>query len=187
MNKILCVALMCILGTTVNAKTLGEGTKIAATLNSTILIDDKAKSQNVEVKVLEDVVDQNNKVVIPKGSLLKGTIDSFDKETGSSEIKINSQNLTVGSADGSTSLKGQVFDSRGKYVVGALVTTYSAGASAWFPHSVLSEQSKDSAGLNAAALEGSSGVMKKIAEMNVPKNNLVLYAPKGLPLVLYTK
>lgn len=185
-----------------NAKLiLSPDMKIAAILDTEILVASNQNSQFVKVKILMDVYDpQTNKIAIPKGSYLTGSTSSFNEETGVmdltlSKVSVGKSRFTVpvkiGSADGSIGLKGEVRDTRGRRLLGAFITSFSAGALDWFGSSVVSSYQKSTNSMTAlqgAGLSGGSEVMKKISEMYAQDLNnapTIFYCPRGVPIVLF--
>lgn len=176
--------------------------KIPAVLDSQILVSDKGGNQVVRLRVLQDIHNpDNNKLVIPKGAIAIARTAGFDPETGIMDMTITKVivgsgktielKLTVGSADGTMGLRGQVRDTRGKYLLGAFVTAFSAGALNWFAQSVIAPfQEEDDAGnaLTGASLAGGAEVMQKIAEMysaDLQGAARIFWVPKGVPVILF--
>lgn len=179
-----------------------SGVKIPAVLESQILVSDRGQGQMVRARVLADVHNpRTNQILIPKGSLVIGMTAGFDAETGLMNISFDKVNigsgrsievrLTVGSADGSMGLKGRVHDPTGKYLLGAFVTSFSAGALGWFSQQVVAPYTQSTVAgqaLTGAGLAGSADVMTKISELYAGKlqnASKVFWAPKSLPIVLF--
>jgi hypothetical protein len=105
--------------------------------------------------------------------------------------KVVTQAFTVGSADGTMGLRGEVHDTRGKYLLGAFITSFTAGALNWFSESALQPYTTATDAGNALIGAGGAGgadVANKIAQMyagdlqNAPS---IYYVPKGVPIVLF--
>lgn len=176
--------------------------KIPAVLDSMILVTDKGSSQVVRIRVLEDVRNpDNNVIVIPKGAIAIAKTGGFDIETGIMDLSVNKVvvgsgksielKLNVGSADGTMGLKGEVRDTAGKYLLGAFITSFSAGALNWFSQQVVQpfQDRTDAANaLTGAGLAGGAEVATKIAEMysgRLQSSPNIYYVPKGIPVVLF--
>lgn len=175
--------------------------KIPAVLMTPILISDKGKAQIIKVKILSDVFEpESNRLVIPKGSIAVGTTQGFDADTGIMDLafdkvslgsgKIVAMNFSVGSADGTFGLKGEVRDTRGKLLLGAFVSSFSAGALSWFSNTVVQPFLTSTTGTDAllgAGLGGAAEVANRIAEMysgDLQNSAKIFYAPK-VPVVLF--
>ena len=180
---------------------LSPDMKIPAALATSILISDKGKPQIVRVKTLVDVFEpESNKLVIPKGSIVVGTTAGFDAETGIMDLsfdkvsigggKVIAASFSVGSADGSFGLKGEVRDTRGKLLLGTFVSSFSAGALNWFSQSIIQpflQSTTPTDALLGAGMGGASEVAQKIADMyagDLTNSALIFYAPK-IPIILY--
>lgn len=176
--------------------------KIAAVLDSEILVSDKGKGQQVRMRILADVHNpQTNQIVISKGSIVVGSTSSFDADTGIMDLVVEKAvigsgktvavRLAVGSADGTMGLKGQVRDTTGKYLAGAFVTAFSAGALGWFSQQIIAPFQSSTAGgqaLTGAGLAGSAEVLTKLSELYSSKLQnaaVVFWVPKGIPVVLF--
>ena len=175
--------------------------KIPAVLDSDILVSDKGGGQSVRFRILSDIYNpETNQIVIPKGAIAVATAGGFDSEVGSMNInvdkvsfggKVQAVKLAIGSADGSMGLRGQVRDTRGKYLLGAFITSFSAGALNWFSQQVVQPfQVETDAGnaLTGAGLAGGAEVMNKIAEMyagDLQNAAKIFYVPKGVPVIFF--
>jgi hypothetical protein len=176
--------------------------KIPGVLVSQILVTDKGRPAIVRVKILDNVYNpENNNIVIPKGSIVVGTTQSFDADTGMIDLNLNKvsigsgkmviQNFTVGSADGRTGLAGRVYDTRGKYLLGAFVASFSAGALNFFSQQVVQpfKTATDPAtAIGGAALGGGAEALGKLSELMVSDLQnaaKIFYVPKGVPIILY--
>ena len=182
--------------------TLTPDMKVPAVLLNMILVSSKGKPQIIRAQVLQDVYNpENNNLVIPKGSVIVGTTQSFDEDTGIMDLSFNkisigsgkviASSFTVGSADGSMGLRGEVHDTRGKYLLGAFITSFSAGALNWFSQSALAPYTAATDITNSmigAAGAGGADVANKISQMyagdlqNAPS---IYYVPKGVPIILF--
>jgi hypothetical protein len=175
--------------------------KIPAVLMTPILISDKGKAQLVKVKILADVFEpESNRLVIPKGSIAVGTTQGFDADTGVMDLsfdkvslgsgKIAAIGFSVGSADGTFGLKGEVRDTRGKLLIGAFVSSFSAGALSWFSNTIVQPFLTSTTGTDAilgAGLGGAAEVATRISEMyagDLQNSAKIFYCPK-VPLVLF--
>lgn len=180
---------------------LSPDMKIPAVLATSILISDKGKPQIVRVKTLADVFEpESNKLVIPKGSIVVGTTAGFDAETGIMDLsfdkvsigggKVIAASFSVGSADGSFGLKGEVRDTRGKLLLGTFISSFSAGALNWFSQSIIQpflQSTTPTDALLGAGMGGASEVAQKIADMyagDLTNSARIFYAPK-IPIILY--
>lgn len=176
--------------------------KIPAVLDSELLVSDKGKGQVMRFRILADVHNpQTNQIVIPKGAIAVAQSGSFDPDTGMMDITIEKAvvgsgksvtvRLMVGSADGSMGLRGRVYDTTGKYLAGAFITAFSAGALSWFSQQVVAPfQTSTAAGqaLTGAGLAGGAEVMTKISELyssRLQNAATVFWVPKGIPVVLF--
>lgn len=200
-QKIALNELFVVKGTNDKTTTLAPELKIAAVLDSEILVAANA-SQVVRVKVIQDVYDaKTQQLIIPKGSLAVGKTGSFDENTGLMEISLNkvsvgggdslSISVRVGSGDGNLGLRGKVYDSRGRYLVGAFITSFAAGALNFFTQNTVSQyqQSTNAAtALTGAAYGGGADVMQKIATQlagQLQNSPSVFFAPRQLPIILF--
>lgn len=176
--------------------------KIPAILDSEILISDKGQGQMVRVRIIDDVHNpENDSIVIPKGSIVVGTTNGFDPDTGVMDLsfdkvvvgsgKVIPVKLNIGSADGTMGLKGQVRDTRGKFLLGAFITSFTAGALNWFSQEIIQDYiTKTDAGnaLLGASLQGGSDVMNRIAEMyagDLQNAAKIFYVPRKVPVILF--
>lgn len=175
--------------------------KILATLDSEIAVASNKLGQLVRVKTEHDVYDsRNGKIVVPKGSVVTGRVNSFDENTGYGDITLSrvivggksiDVRLRAGSVDGFMGVGGEVYDQRGRYLTGAFITAFSAGVLEYFSNSVLAQYQSATTLSNAligATGSGAAEVMKKLSEMtaqdlqNAPK---LFYVKRGVPIVLY--
>jgi hypothetical protein len=176
--------------------------KIAAMLDSEVMVASNGGGQVVRIKIIQDVFDsKNRRLVIPKNSIGAAHASSFDEATGLMSLTIdkiasgsgNTQvvQLRVGSGDGSMGLRGQVRDTRGRYLLGAFITSFTAGALNWFTQNTITSYQQSAVAATAmagSAYSGGADVAQKIANMyasdlqNAPR---IFWAPRGLPLVLY--
>jgi hypothetical protein len=181
---------------------LAPDQKVLAVLLNYILVSSKGKPQIVRAQVLSDVYNpETNQIAIGKGSIVVGQTQSFDEDTGIMDLTFNkvsigsgkvvTQAFTVGSADGTMGLRGEVHDTRGKYLLGAFITSFTAGALNWFSESALQPYTTATDAGNALIGAGGAGgadVANKIAQMyagdlqNAPS---IYYVPKGVPIVLF--
>jgi hypothetical protein len=189
-------------GSTDRGISLGAENKIAAMLDSEIMVSSNGGGQVVRIKVMQDVFDsKDRRLVIPKNSIAIGKASSFDENTGVMDFLIDKVSvgsgvnqvvqLRIGSGDGTMGLKGQVRDTRGRYLLGAFITAFTAGALDFFTQSTITQYQQSAVAataLTGSAYSGGADVMAKIAGMyssdlqNAPK---IFYAPRGLPIVLY--
>ena len=182
--------------------TLSPNMKIPVVLLSTIFVSSKGKSQIVRAKILDDVVNpENNQLAIPKGSIVVGSTSNFDNDTGIMDLsfdkvsvgsgKVLSLKFSVGSADGSMGLKGEIHDTRGKYLLGAFVTAFSSGALNWFSQQVVQPYQAATdlpTALTGAGAGGAAEVMQKLANLtagDLQNAATLFYVPKGVPFVLF--
>jgi hypothetical protein len=189
-------------GSADKAITLSPETKIAAVLDSEIMVSGNGGAQSVRIKILQDVHDAKNRnIVIPKNSVAVGRTAGFDEQTGIMEFtfdkvsigsgQLAQVNLRVGSGDGTMGLKGQIRDTRGRYLLGAFVTAFSAGALNFVSQNVVSQyqQSQNAAvALTGAAYSGGADVAQRIASMyanDLQNASPIFYCPRGIPLVLF--
>lgn len=180
---------------------LRSSMKIAAILDSEIYLASNSPGQQVRVKLMMDVYDvETAKVALPKGTVLIGTASSFNDETGILELTFSKASvgkktfdfsMKVGSADGSMGLKGDIYDTRGRRLLAALITSFSSGVLNWFSQNVV-QQYQDSKqaqlAITGAALGGAAEVGNKIAAMYASDLNnapTIYHAPRGTPVILY--
>lgn len=176
--------------------------KIPAILDSEILISDKGSNQMVRVRIIDDVHNpETGQIIIPKGSIAIAQTSGFDADTGLMDLsfdkvtvgsgKVLPVKFSIGSADGTMGLKGQVRDTRGKFLLGAFVTSFTAGALNWFSQQVIQEYITATDAGNAllgASLQGGSDVMNRIAELyagDLQNAAKIYYVPKKIPVVLF--
>lgn len=174
--------------------------RVPAVLDSEILVSDKQGGVIVRVKIIQDIYDTNNVLVIPKNSLALAQSGSFDPDTGIMNLSIDkvvvggktiTTRFTVGSGDGSSGLKGEIRDTTGKYLLGAFIPAFAGSALSYFSQSQVQpylQSTNAQQVLTGSALAGSAEVMNRIAELAASKmlNAAKIYwAPKGIPVVLY--
>jgi hypothetical protein len=178
--------------------------KIPAVLDSEILISSKSKGQVARIKIVADIHDPaTNKLIIPKGSIAIATVSgsSFDVDTGLMDFTVTKistgsgktidVSMNVGSGDGSMGLKGKVHDTRGKYLIGAFITSFTGGALQWFGQQIVQPYQTSTAASSAitgAALGGGAEVMQKIAEMyagDLQNAAKIYWCPKKVPIILF--
>lgn len=177
--------------------------KIPAELDSEILISDKGGSQIVRMKILADVYcpTSTHQLVLPKGSIAIAQSTGFDAETGIMYMntdkisigsgKVSPYRLSVGSANGSSGLKGEVRDTTGKYLLGAFIPAFAGAALSYFSQQVTQpylQSTNAGTAITGAALAGSSEVMNRIAELAASKllgAAKIFWVPRGVPIVLY--
>lgn len=176
--------------------------KIPAIIDSPITISSNQKGQIFRVKIVANIHNpRTGKLMIPKGSIAIANAGSFDNDTGVMNVNISKVsigsgktidvNFTLGSADGSIGLKGEVYDTSGKYLAGTFIAAFSAGAINFFSQEIIQpfQQSKlTSDALLGAAGNGSAEVMTKVAEMYAQKLQsapTIFWCPKKIPVILY--
>lgn len=176
--------------------------KIPAVLDSEILISDKGSNQMVRVRIIDDIHNpETGEIVIPKGSIAIGSTSGFDGETGIMDLNFDKVvvgsgktvpvKFSVGSADGTMGLKGQVRDTRGKFLLGAFITSFSAGALNWFSQQIIQDYITRTDAPNAllgATMQGGSDVMTRIAELyagDLQNAAKIFYVPRRIPVVLF--
>lgn len=176
--------------------------KIPAVIESQILVSDKGSGQIVRIRILDDVRDPaSQKIILPKNSIATGRTQGFDADTALMAMtfdkvvvgagKVLDVKLQLGSADGTMGLKGQVRDTRGKFLLGTFVTAFSAGALNWFSQQVVTPFLDDTdiqGGFSGAALGGGAEVATQIAELyagDLQNAAKVFWAPRGIPVVLF--
>jgi len=99
--------------------------------------------------------------------------------------------MRVGSADGSMGLKGQIRDTRGRYLLGAFITSFTAGALDFFTQNTIAQyQNSASAAvaLTGAGYSGGADVAQKVAQMyasDLTNAARIYYVPRGVAIVLY--
>lgn len=180
---------------------LPPGVKIVARLNSKIMVTSNG-GQRVSIKIMQDIHHPKTGVlVIPSGSEAVAKTNGFDADLGIMALKISEVNigqgevveisLNVGSADGSDGLKGEVYDTKGKYYLGAFVATFTSGVLGFFSQNVIADYQASRNAVDVIAgsgLAGTAQVAKEIAEtfardmQNAP---YIFHAPKGIDVVLY--
>lgn len=156
----------------------------------------------VRVRIIDDVHNpETGQIIIPKGSIAIAQTSGFDADTGLMDLsfdkvtvgsgKVLPVKFSIGSADGTMGLKGQVRDTRGKFLLGAFVTSFTAGALNWFSQQVIQEYITATDAGNAllgASLQGGSDVMNRIAELyagDLQNAAKIYYVPKKIPVVLF--
>jgi hypothetical protein len=182
--------------------TISPETKIAAMLDTEIMVSASGAAQSVRIKIIQDVYDaKTRQIIIPKGSIAMGKTSGFDEQTGVMEfsvdrVSVGSGNIVpvtfrIGSGDGRMGLHGQIRDTRGRYLLGAFVTSFAAGALDFFTQNTLTayQQSKQAVtALTGSAMSGGAEVMQKIATQfasDMQSASPIFYSPRGLPLVLF--
>lgn len=176
--------------------------KIPAVLESQILISDQGSNQVVRVRIIDDVHNpETGVIVIPKGSIAIAQAQGFDANTGIMDLSFSNVtigagktvavNLAIGSGDGTMGLKGQVRDTRGKYLLGAFITAFTAGALNWFSQEIMQEYITTSDMGNAmlgATMQGGSNVMTQLSQQisgDLQNAARIFYVPKNIPVVLF--
>jgi hypothetical protein len=179
---------------------LSPNQNIPGLLLTQILVQDKGGAQKVRVKILMDVYDpKTGKLVIPRNSIAFGSTSGFDVETGIMNLEMTSVaiggttvdvGLSVNSADLSTGLKGEVRDTRGKLLLGAFVSSFSAGALGAISTSVIAPYTNStvlSDSITGAGLQGASEVANRIATMyagDLQNAARIYFVPAGVKVVL---
>ena len=169
-------------------------------LMTQILVTDQGASQQVKVKILRDIYEPTTgKLAIPKNSIAIGRTGSFDPQTGIMNLtltqvinggKVYDVEFSVGSGDMTPGLSGEVRDTRGKFLAGAFISSFSAGALgavsqnfiAPFQDSELLDES-----LTGAALQGTAEIAQQIAELyagDLQNAARIFYVPANYPVVL---
>lgn len=156
----------------------------------------------VRVRILDDIHNpENGQIVIPKGSIAIAQTSGFNADTGVMDLNFDKVTvgsgktlpvkLAVGSGDGTMGLRGQVRDTRGKFLLGAFITSFTAGALNWFSQQVIQQYITETDAGNAllgASMQGGSDVMNRIAEMyagDLQNAAKIYYVPKNIPVVLF--
>lgn len=197
----------------INTVVLGQNTEIATSplppdlkipgiLLTEILISDKDPAPTeVRVKIASNVLNPlTSEVLIPKGSIAIGKASSFDPATKTMNVslpkisigsnKVLDISLSVGSADLSPVLRGEVYDTKTKELTGAFVSSFTTGALSAFAQQYISPlENSDYIGENVTGsiLTGGAEVARMIQEnfaqsmQNAPK---VFYVPANIPVVL---
>lgn len=179
---------------------LSAGQRFLASLASEVMFE-SGKNQQVRIRAEMDIYDScTQKIVIPKGSIFVANAGSFSEETGImdlsiSSIRINKKTLKftmrVGSSDGTMGLKGDIYDTRGRRLLAAMITAFSSGVLNWFSQTIVAQYQDSSdakTAVTGAALGGISEVGNKIANMYASDLNnapVIFHARKGIPLILY--
>jgi hypothetical protein len=176
--------------------------RVPAQLMSMILVSSKGRPQQVRYKVLANVhAPDTGEIVIPKGAIIIGQTSSFDNDTGIMDMstdkvsvgsgKVLAVKFSVGSADGTSGLKGEIHDTRGKFLAGAFISAFSAGALAWFSQSVVQPyqtQTDVGSAMLGASAAGGAEVAQKIADLfsaDLQNAPYIYYCPKGVYVILY--
>lgn len=197
----------------INTVVLGQNTEIATSplppdlkipgiLLTEILVSDKDPAPTeVRVKITSNVLSPlTSEVIIPKGSIAIGKASSFDPATRTMNVtlpkisiglnKVLDISLSVGSADLSPVLKGEVYDTKSKELTGAFVSSFTTGALSAFAQQYISPlENSDYIGENVTGsiLTGGAEVARMIQEnfaqsmQNAPK---VFFVPANIPVVL---
>nr|BFD64830.1 hypothetical protein BdHM001_35110 [Bdellovibrio sp. HM001] len=175
--------------------------KFAAALDSEILVASN-NSQQVRVKTISDIHDcVSGKLAIPAGSVLIGTTSGFNEETAVMDLTFSKTNvggktryeftMKVGSGDGSFGLKGNLYDTRGRKLLAALVTSFVGGAIEHLEQNQIARYNNSTnlgTALLGVAMGGAADVAKKIANMYASDLNnapVIYHAPKGTPIILF--
>lgn len=172
--------------------------RIPAVLDSQILVSNKGEDQVVQVKILDDIYEPlSQRLVIPKNSIAKGTVQNFNPDTGVVNFKFDKVivegnvlpvNLQVGSADGEIGLKGQVRDTRGKLLRGSFISSFSSNAINWFSQEIIRKFLNNQADTGNSLTPAESESMTQIAELyasDSPSTEKIFWVPKGIPAVLF--
>jgi hypothetical protein len=175
--------------------------KIPAVLQTMIFVSDKGHGQAVRVQTLLDIHNpEDNTIIIPKGSIIMGQTSQFDADTGSMDITLTkayvgggktiTQNFIVMSANGNPGLVGEVHDTRGKYLLGAFITAFSAGALNWFSQDALAPYTTATDAGNAmigALGAGAANTMDQLSTLyagDLQNAARLYYVAKGVPVIL---
>lgn len=179
---------------------LSSAASIPGVLLTQIMVSDKGQGQKVRVKILADVYDPKTKqIAIPKNSIVYGNSGSFDMDTGTMNLNLDKVEIggtvldisfNISSADLTPGLRGEVRDTRGKYLVGAFISAFSSGALgalstnyiAPFRDSTLLGDS-----LIGTSMQGAAQVAQQIAELyagDLQNAARIFYAPAGIKVVL---
>jgi|GEM_PF-4939629 len=181
---------------------LSPQTKIAAMLDSQIMVAGGGSAQSVRVKIVQDVFDaKTNQLVIPKNSVAIGRTNDFDETTGVMDLQLDKVsvgagktvtiNMRVGSGDGSMGLKGEIRDTRGRFILGAIITSFTAGALDFFTQNTIAQYQKSavaSTALQGAGFSAGADAANRVA--NLFSNDLqnakkIFVVPRGVPIVLF--
>lgn len=181
--------------------TLDSKAKIPAIIVSEIMYAAGGPNQQVRVRVLENMFDvETNKIAIPKNQILLAQASTFSEETGIMDLrfskvrvgkKVYDVAISVGSADGTSGLKGDVYSRTGQKLLAALVTSFSAGVLSWFSSDISNRYGQARSfgqAATGASLSGAAEVGNKIAtQMASNLNNIpaVFYVPAGTNIVLF--
>jgi hypothetical protein len=181
---------------------LSGDVRILAKLKSKIIHASNGTAQRVTFKILEDVYHpKTNDLIIPAGSSAFAKTGAFDEENGVMQLKIYEiavgggetieVPLIVGSGDGTEGLKGTVYDTRGKYYAGAMVSTFASGVLSFFSATIVSKYTESQNAndvIIGSGLGGAAAVAKEIAEAftrDMQGAPMVFFASPELPVILY--
>ena len=125
-------------GTSIDTETrVSPELPIPAVLETEILVSDKGPSQKVRARILVDIYDKDSgELLIGKNSIAYGQTTTFNKDTGLMNITMdrtwygNKQidiQFNVHSANDVAGLHGEVWDTRGKYLLGTFVSAFAQG------------------------------------------------------------
>lgn len=180
---------------------LSSAASIPAVLLTQILVSDKGQGQKVRVKILADVYDPKTKqIAIPKNSIVYGNSgSSFDMDTGTMNLNLDKVEIggsvldisfNVSSADLSPGLKGEVRDTRGKFLAGAFISAFSSGALGALSTNYIApfrDSTLLSDSLIGTSMQGAAQVAQQIAELyagDLQNAAKIFYAPAGIKVVL---
>jgi hypothetical protein len=172
---------------------------IPGLLLTEILVSDKGQGQLFRVKIVRDVYDPNGKLVIPKNTIAIGRTSSFDVDTAIMNLEATSVvvggkaielSLNVNSADLTSGLKGEVRDTRGKLLLGAFITSFTAGALGAISQNYIADFTQSDLigdSMTGAAMQGAAEVAQRIAQLyagDLQNAARIYHVPKGIKVIL---
>lgn len=181
---------------------LSKDIKALAVLESKLVYAQGAPPQRVVFRFYEDVYNpKTGELLIPSGSTAYAKTTSFDEQNGSMQLRVTEVAIgggktldltfSVGGIDGSEGVTGEVYDNKGKFYAGTIITSFAAGVTGFLAQTTVAEymESKEMQDIIlGSALGGTATVLKEIAEaiakdmQNAPR---ILRVPKGVPVILY--
>lgn len=182
---------------------LSPDTRIPAVLETEILVTSKDKAKPIRIKIMVDVYNSaGSAIVIPKNTIVTADTGSFSVDTGIMDIATTSAivagkripiRMTVYSGDNTPGLRGEVHDTRGRFLAGAFITSFTSGAlqafSQYYTMPLTQSVTNFNGALMGSGFAGGAEIASKIAEQFV--NELqgapsIYYSPGrgAIPLVL---
>jgi hypothetical protein len=194
-------------GSALNVRHFTPDMRIPAILDSEIFVSSggtsNADSQTVLIKTLIDIYDPlTEELVAEAGSTIVGVTGEFNANTGVMKIqmtdvvvgpgKTEKIAFNVGSGDGSMGLKGQVYDTTGKWILGTFVSSFSSGFLSALSRNFVQPLQNSTNLAQAVVMSPTAGGISETADkisqyyagnlMNAAK---IFYCPSRVQVVLY--